>query len=511
MMKMMISLLAARRGWGCTAAFQSFTNNAVTRSFSFNGRHHPSRCIAHYVSTSATISCDDTETSLVSTLKEAYLDKETDGIIDIIRSNKILEQMSKNGDVDACADKLVTAAIEASNSNKSLAAILNSILASCCGDNETEDLPEVALAVLELMDEMHDEDESTMIKPDIVTLSLVYYILCNNSQDGLAQSILERAQQMSKKLAGSQRRRALAAERRKKSNVLDAKEVEEQLQSIYGPDFHILHDSDDLIVLSKPAGQVCYHTKKTSAGKISQSRKKKKKKGTTTTDDDGSKIDISLEDSLIDMNVALSTVNHVARGIVHRLDRGTSGCICLAKSDEAHMKLIATFFLRRVTKKYLAMVPSPSSPLDPEGEIGTLVDGKPARSLYKVVKSYHEDESRGVTLLEVETFTGRKHQVRKHCSDMGLPIIFDPIYSSFEPPVPASRRKTKKDIQRKKSANNEITEKSSLPSIFSDLEAAMVPGQEQFFLHAKSLAIPEFDVDVEAPIPTWWTETIDHL
>jgi hypothetical protein len=93
-----------------------------------------------------------------------------------------------------------------------------------------------------------------MIKPDIVTLSLVYYSLCNQSNQESAQLILERAQQMSKKAAGSQRRRALAAERRKGSNTtkLDAKEAEKQLQAIYGPDIHILHESDDLIVLSKP-------------------------------------------------------------------------------------------------------------------------------------------------------------------------------------------------------------------------------------------------------------------
>lgn len=522
MMLMMISLLAVRAavvhrgGWGCAAAFQVIRKGGVSTSRSFLNPS-TSRCVRHHVSASPIISCNDVETNLADILKEAYEDRETDGVQDIILANQIVEQLSTNG--DTVADELVQAAVEASTSNKSLAAILNAILGACC-DSSTilEENESVALAILELIDEMHDEDESTMIKPDIVTLALVYYSLCNQSHQESAQLILERAQQMSKKAAGSSRRRALAAERRKGSNnlQLDRKEVEKQLQSIYGPDIHILHESDDLIVLSKPAGQGCYHTKKTSAGKLTAKRKKMKK-GAAAPENDESKVDISLEDCLLDMNFALSTVNPVARGMVHRLDRGTSGCICVAKSNEAHLKLIASFFLRRVTKKYLALVSSPSTPLQQEGIIDTPVLGKPATSKYRVVSTYHGDESssQGVTLLEVETLTGRKHQVRVHLSDgLETPIIFDPLYSSYQPPVPASRRKTKKDLQRikrEKAENTEDPDKSSLPKAISDLETNMIPGQERFFLHAQSLTIPEFDVDVQAPLPQWWTNTLDEL
>lgn len=472
------------------------------------------------MSASPTISCNGSETNLANMLKEAYEDRGTDGVQDIIRANQIVEQLSASGDAAAVADELVTAAVEASNSNKSLAAILNAIIGSCCGSSSgSGGFPLVALAILDLIDEMYDEDESSMIKPDLVTLSLVYYSLCHESQQQSAQLILERAQQMSKKAAGSSRRKALAAERRKgNKTVLDTMEAEKRLQAIYGPDIHILHESGDLVVFSKPAGQVCYHNKKTSAGKISASRKKKKKGAATDDnddDDDVSNIDISLEDSLLDMNFILSTVNPVARGIVHRLDRGTSGCICLAKSNEAHMKLIASFFLRRVTKKYLALVPlSSSSSLEQEGVIDALVDGKPAVSKYRVVNTYHDGEgsNQGAALLEVETLTGRKHQVRAHCSEIGHPIIFDPLYSSFEPPVPASRRKTKKDFQRKRGkADNTEDPVLSLPKAISDVAMAMIPGQERFFLHAQSLSIRDFDVDVQAPLPTWWTETLDQL
>eukprot|EP00985_Skeletonema_marinoi_P018712 scaffold10513_cov97-Skeletonema_marinoi.AAC.2 len=436
MMLMMISFLAARavhRGWGCAAAFQVIRSSGVSRS-SFSPQHqqqfewwrHPSRCVGHHMSASPTISCNDAETNLANVLKAAYEDRETDGVQDIIRSNQIVEQLSAKGDVDAVAGELVTAAVEASSSNKSLAAILNAILGSCCdsssGSDETESInnsAQVALAILELIDEMHDEDESTMIKPDIVTLSLVYYSLCNQSNQESAQLILERAQQMSKKAAGSQRRRALAAERRKGSHTtkLDAKEAEKQLQAIYGPDIHILHESDDLIVLSKAAGQVQPSCKR---------------------------------------------------------DSSSSGS--------------------RVKKKYLALVPSPSTPsLEQEGVIDALVGGKSAASKYRVVSTYHGDESsQGLTLLEVETLTGRKHQ----------------------PPAQASRRKAKKDFQRNKRGKADNTEdpnQSSFPKAISDLETTMIPGQEKFFLHAQSLSIPEFDVDVQAPLPGWWTETLDQL
>lgn len=553
---MMLSLLAARavahRSLGCYASFQ-VGRHIGWRKFSTK---HPSRCIIypsrcishslHHATASSTASCNDSETNnLENILKDAYNERDTDGVVDVIRADNIVDQLSSNnnGDAYAVADTLVSAAINAATSNKSLAAILNAQIASCCGDSSgsINNYPQIALAMLDLIDEMHDEDETTMIKPDLVTLSLVYYSLTHQQQPHQqeeipsAHLILERAQQMSKKAAGSSRRRALAAERRKGSNnnnALDTKEAEKQLQSIYGPDIHILQETDDLIVFSKPAGQVCYHNRKTSAGKVSASRKKKKSRGGTSEDDntDGSKIDISLEDAVLDLNFALSTLNPVARGVVHRLDRGTSGCICLAKTNDAHLKLIASFFLRRVTKKYLALVPlsssSSQSPLDidKEGVIDEFVDGKPALSKYRVVSIQHDggdDENQGddgVALLEVETLTGRKHQVRVHCSTIGRRIFLDPLYSSYQPPIPTSRRKTRKDTERNKrqmAENNSgleaSTQNNDLPKAISNMATTMIPGQEKFFLHAKSLCIPEFDVNVEAPLPKFWTETLDQL
>ncbi|KAL7455651.1 hypothetical protein ACHAWC_009504 [Mediolabrus comicus] len=499
---MMLSLLAARavahRSFlGCYASFQVGRHIGWRRL----STKHPSRCISHslhHATASSTTSCNDSETNnLENILKEAYNERDTDGVVDVIRANNIVEQLSSNnnGNAYAVADKLVSAAINAATSNKSLAAILNAQIASCCGDSSgsINNYPQIALAMLDLIDEMHDEDESTMIKPDLVTLSLVYYSLTQQKphqqeENPSTHLILERAQQMSTKAAGSSRRRALAAERRKGSNnnnAIDTKEAEKQLQSIYGPDIHILQETDDLIVFSKPAGQVCYHNRKTSAGKVSASRKKKKSRGTSEDDnDDGSKIDISLEDAVLDLNFALSTLNPVAR----------------------------------------AAAAAAASPLDKdkEGVIDEFVDGKPALSKYRVVSVIRGDDDNqgegGVALLEVETLTGRKHQVRVHCSTIGHPIFLDPVYSSYQPPIPTSRRKTRKDTERKKrqkAENNnsglEVSTQNDLPKAISDLAMTMIPGQEKFFLHAKSLCIPEFDVDVEAPLPKFWTETLDQL
>ena len=492
----------AHRSLGFVAS-SSFQVRNLRSSFSSQRRFREpqSRCI---ITTCLRETAE--QRNLTNILKEAYDDRDTDGVLEIMQASQIVEQLSNGDDTAAVANKLVTAAMNAADAKKNLVAILNAILASCCGalNDSVNNYPQISMAILDLIDRMHDADESTMIKPDLVTLSLVYYSLCHRSHQESAQLILERAERMSKKEAGSSRRRALAAERRKGSNiVLDVKEAENKLQSLYGPDIHILQETDDLIVFSKPSGQVCYHNRKTSAGKISASRKKKKGLAALAAsdddDNDGSKIDISLEDALLDMKFPLSTLNPVARGIVHRLDRGTSGCICLAKTNDAHMKLIASFFLRRASKKYLALVPL-SSPLEREGVIDALVDGKSACSKYRVLSEYYgEGENQGAALLEVETYTGRKHQVRVHCSMMGNPIFLDPLYS----PVQSPRRKLQKENERKKSQKADHSEvpKQCLPKVISDL--GMTP-QERFFLHAHTLSIPELNVDVQAPIPLWW-------
>lgn len=140
---------------------------------------------------------------------------------------------------------------------------------------------------------------------------------------------------------------------------------------------------------------------------------------------------------------ALSTVGgEFARpGVVHRLDRHTTGVIVFAKRDEAHWKLGHQFERREVDKRYLALV---------HGEIETLADvidlpigNHPSREKgYREKYVVRHDEQgrqavtilrarevfRGYTLVELELKTGRTHQIRVHLSHLGRPIVGDDMY-----------------------------------------------------------------------------------
>ena len=133
----------------------------------------------------------------------------------------------------------------------------------------------------------------------------------------------------------------------------------------------------------------------------------------------------------------LSGIGGIMRpGIVHRLDKDTSGLIVAAKSDDAHRHLSAQFEKHEVQKKYLALVWGDMK--DKQGEIVKPVGrhtidrkkmstntkrGKAALTFWQVRERY------GVaTLLDVEIKTGRTHQIRVHLSDLRYPIIGDAVY-----------------------------------------------------------------------------------
>lgn len=149
----------------------------------------------------------------------------------------------------------------------------------------------------------------------------------------------------------------------------------------------------------------------------------------------------------------LSGVGGVLRpGIVHRLDKGTSGLMVVAKDDQTHRALAAQFAGRTVEKHYLALVHG--VPARAQGEITAPIGRDPvhrkkmsiraprarsARSRYRLIEALD-----GAALLEVRIHTGRTHQVRVHLAAIGHPVAGDATYGGRR--TPGCRRPTSRDV-----------------------------------------------------------------
>jgi 23S rRNA-/tRNA-specific pseudouridylate synthase len=373
-------------------------------------------------------------------LAAAYQAEETDGIIHLARTElePLLHTMHP--------DDLVRMSLAAVNNKKGQAAgIINGFMAAAVLEGRTKDNAEFVVGLLEALDRVSDT-----IVPDVVTLCLAHV-----ATKGLRPDILDRAARLAKKQAGSKRRKALAASRRK-VGVVSCQQVQSELQILLGKDFSVLYESDELLAVAKPAGVCCYHTKQTTAGRI--------RKGLSQ--------DPSLEDALLHFNIPLSTLNPDSLGIVHRLDRGTSGCIVLAKTNDMHARLVTEFFSRQAKKVYTVLTaPAPLLADVDCVEINSLVHGRPARSNYNQLERFGETAALG----SVQTFTGRKHQVRIHCDELKSWVIGDNLYGM-----------------------GTLSEDMKCPN-------------NAFFLHAASLSLPSLGLHVEAPLPAWWNTTLASL
>jgi 23S rRNA pseudouridine1911/1915/1917 synthase len=135
----------------------------------------------------------------------------------------------------------------------------------------------------------------------------------------------------------------------------------------------------------------------------------------------------------------LSGIGGVARpGIVHRLDKDTSGCLVVAKNDETHLALSAQFATRKVEKIYHAILCG-ELPRD-QGEIHAAIARHPSHRKRMAVDdaagrdartSYHVLERlQGATLVEAVLHTGRTHQIRVHFQFLGFPLVGDATYGN---------------------------------------------------------------------------------
>lgn len=176
--------------------------------------------------------------------------------------------------------------------------------------------------------------------------------------------------------------------------------------------FSVAYEDDALVVVDKPAGLVVHPGA-----------------GTTSS---------TLADGLLAAYPELADLGEAHRwGIVHRIDRDTSGLLLVARTGEVHQVLQDALRRREITRRYLALVtgrfdnatgtieaPIGRDPAHPT-RLKVIEGGRPSRTHYRRLASW---DDAAVTLLGVRLETGRTHQIRVHMRAIGHPVVGDPVY-----------------------------------------------------------------------------------
>lgn len=234
-----------------------------------------------------------------------------------------------------------------------------------------------------------------------------------------------------------------------------AKEIELKAQDI---PIEVIYEDSDIIVVNKPKGMVVHPANGNPDGTLVNA------------------IMNICKDSLSGIG------GEIRPGIVHRIDKDTSGLLIIAKNDKAHIKLSEQIKNREITKRYVALVrgvikennatidmPIGRSDKDRK-KMAVKKDGKNAVTHFDVIKRYN-----GFTYLNIKIDTGRTHQIRVHLSEIGYPIVGDSVYSNGRNPF----------------------------------------GVEGQMLHAKSLEFTHpttgRTLKLEAPIPEYFEEVLNKL
>ncbi len=197
------------------------------------------------------------------------------------------------------------------------------------------------------------------------------------------------------------------------SDVVEVTEIKQEQKALEAEkmDLDIIYEDEDVLVVNKPSNMVVHPAVGNFSG--------------------------TLVNGLMYHTNKLSSINDEVRpGIVHRIDKDTSGLLMVAKNNYAHEKLAEQLKAKTTTRKYIALVHG--NILEDEGEIHapigrdaydrkkmaiTVKNSKEAETHFRVIERFEH-----YTLIECTLMTGRTHQIRVHMKYIGYPIVGDPMY-----------------------------------------------------------------------------------